>query len=459
MTPPRFLVLTAWSEQHSLAVHQLLDDVLGELGTLPPAEGTTPLISFLELAAEELLTNIFFHGYGGKSGQARLECCATTEQGRQGVLLRITDGGTPFDPFTEAPTPDIDMDCQNRTVGGLGVFLVKSLATRHHYERHETSNVVELFFPLPEQEHREAREATKSAAQSGGSSKRRPIDGQGDSVNNDAGLAKGVILGSALILLLFLVFMPCPVLAEGVILHYEVVEEERPAEAMRPVQSLRPHQSAQPAQAPLTPPSLPTYPNAINKEGPPAPSSAPPFAQANAAPQAKALTPVPTEYLLDGMDVNALSPHAALLALPRMVPPPLALALREGRITAPAQWEALIAEAAHTHGLPPALIAAVIKTESDFRPDTVSHKGAQGLMQLMPATQHYLGVTDPFDPRANVLAGCAYLRLQWERFGNLELALAAYNAGPQNVIKYNGIPPFAETQNFVRRVQSHMDAY
>ena len=104
--------------------------------------------------------------------------------------------------------------------------------------------------------------------------------------------------------------------------------------------------------------------------------------------------------------------------------------------------------------LPEELIASVIHTESAFQARAESPKGAQGAMQIMPQTQRELGLTDPFDPEANVLAGCAYLRRQLDRFGSLELALAAYNAGPANVKKYGGIPPFPETRDYVARVTS-----
>ena len=164
------------------------------------------------------------------------------------------------------------------------------------------------------------------------------------------------------------------------------------------------------------------------------------------------------ERLIDGMDVYSLSPHAARLALPRMMTPQFALALRQGRasLPPPAAWNAIIRRAAQRYGLPEALVAAVIHTESHFQPDVVSPRGAQGLMQIMPDTrrelERELGPIDPFDPEANVMAGCAYLRRQFDRFRSPELALAAYNAGPGAVLKYGGVPPFGETQAFVRRV-------
>ncbi|MBQ9274417.1 MAG: lytic transglycosylase domain-containing protein [Succinivibrio sp.] len=115
-------------------------------------------------------------------------------------------------------------------------------------------------------------------------------------------------------------------------------------------------------------------------------------------------------------------------------------------------WLKEARKAADASGLPLNLILAVIDTESGAVAQAVSEKGAQGLMQLMPATQLDLGVANPFDPEENIMAGSRYLAWLYQRFNDLELALAAYNAGPGNVAKYGGIPPFAETQNFVRRV-------
>lgn len=184
------------------------------------------------------------------------------------------------------------------------------------------------------------------------------------------------------------------------------------------------------------------------------------------------------ERLLDDMDVYALSPHARLLALPRMVSPDLARRIGSGRAAfpGPADWEAMTARfngtdaavaapgsvprvwegvirrAAAQYALPPALVAAVIRVESGFDPASVSPKGARGLMQLMPGTQGELGIADPLDPEANVRGGCAYLRRQLDRFGALNLALAAYNAGPGAVIRYKGMPPYPETRAYVSKV-------
>ena len=110
-------------------------------------------------------------------------------------------------------------------------------------------------------------------------------------------------------------------------------------------------------------------------------------------------------------------------------------------------------DAAARHGVPASLVAAVIAVESKFNSRAVSQRGALGLMQLMPGTAALLGVRDAFDPRENVEAGARHLRELLDRFANdVALALAAYNAGPQAVIKHGGVPPYPETQAFVARV-------
>lgn len=119
--------------------------------------------------------------------------------------------------------------------------------------------------------------------------------------------------------------------------------------------------------------------------------------------------------------------------------------------------DAIFEEAAKLYGLPVNLLKAVAKTESGFNANAVSKSGAMGVMQLMPQTAKSLGVTDPFDARQNIMGGAKYLKSTLDQFGDVTLALAAYNAGPGNVQKYGGVPPFAETQNYVRKVASYME--
>ena len=117
--------------------------------------------------------------------------------------------------------------------------------------------------------------------------------------------------------------------------------------------------------------------------------------------------------------------------------------------------EKLVREAAERHSVDPALIRAVIETESNWNPGAISRKGAVGLMQLIPTTAKRFGVNDLFSPQQNVDAGVRFLKTLLERYnGNLELALAAYNAGEGAVDRAHGIPRFRETRDYVQRVQS-----
>ncbi len=126
----------------------------------------------------------------------------------------------------------------------------------------------------------------------------------------------------------------------------------------------------------------------------------------------------------------------------------------------PTNYDPYIREAARLYQIPEALVRAVIRVESNFDPRAVSRANAQGLMQLIPATAERMLVTDPFDARQNVLGGTRYLRVLANTFnGNIQLTLAAYNAGENAVIKYRGIPPYEETQMYVTKVMQFYNLY
>lgn len=126
--------------------------------------------------------------------------------------------------------------------------------------------------------------------------------------------------------------------------------------------------------------------------------------------------------------------------------------------TADNSLSSIFQKAADTYGVSVNLLAAMAKQESNFQSDAVSKSGAVGVMQLMPATAAYLGCTDSYDPEQNIMAGAKYISELLNKYnGDTSLALAAYNAGSNNVDKYGGIPPFEETQNYVAKITAYMN--
>ncbi len=127
--------------------------------------------------------------------------------------------------------------------------------------------------------------------------------------------------------------------------------------------------------------------------------------------------------------------------------------------TGSTSMDAIFEEAARTYDVPLNLLKAMGKAESGFDASAVSSAGAQGVMQLMPATARSLGVEDSFDARSNIMGGAKYISQQLKKYnGNIDLALAAYNAGSGNVAKYGGVPPFKETRNYIQRIKEYMNS-
>ncbi len=124
------------------------------------------------------------------------------------------------------------------------------------------------------------------------------------------------------------------------------------------------------------------------------------------------------------------------------------------------RFQPIILETAERYEIEPAIIKAIIMAESGFNPKASSHKGARGLMQLMPRTAEYLGVVDSFDPAQNIDGGVRYFKRLLKRFdSDVELALAAYNAGSRNVRKYGGVPPFKATKIYIKKVLKYYETF
>jgi len=164
-----------------------------------------------------------------------------------------------------------------------------------------------------------------------------------------------------------------------------------------------------------------------------------------------------------GKDVEVSSVYETPTAIRRVIPDAgdasgVDSVGTSSRVAAGTPYASLFESAAAKYGVGADLLSAVAKQESGYDPRATSHAGAQGLMQLMPATAEGLGVTNAYDPAQAVDGAARLLSSLLDRFGSTQLALAAYNAGPGAVLRYDGIPPYAETQNYVRSVMSTLEA-
>lgn len=187
---------------------------------------------------------------------------------------------------------------------------------------------------------------------------------------------------------------------------------------------------------------------------PPAPLAAADEANAVLTPFSATLQRAQTGGEQPGVTVTP----ASLGPLPPMPISPDATQLAPLQQSGTAQYDGLIQTYAEKHNLDPVLVKAVIQTESGGNPNAVSHAGAMGLMQLMPSNVKEAGISNAFDPAQNIAAGTAQLSNLLAKYGgDVDLALAGYNAGPGNVNKYGGVPPFRETQNYIRKVHAAME--
>jgi soluble lytic murein transglycosylase-like protein len=167
-----------------------------------------------------------------------------------------------------------------------------------------------------------------------------------------------------------------------------------------------------------------------------------------------------TAVLAAAMSSTPLArPVVALLPPTAKVKPTIEVTEEYVAVPASEAYDEIIAEAARLYDIDANLIHAVMQAESAFHPYAVSRAGAEGLMQLMPELSDEMGVGDAFDPRENIMGGVRYLkRLLDYHDGNLDLALASYNAGPGNVERYGGVPPFRETRNYVKTIKQILAA-
>ena len=153
--------------------------------------------------------------------------------------------------------------------------------------------------------------------------------------------------------------------------------------------------------------------------------------------------------VLDGRAAQQYAGSVRLTPNPIVIPGTEGIPAYQGSYSG--QYLQMARNAARKHGIPEDLFLRLVQQESGWKPAIESHAGALGLAQLMPDTAARLGV-DPLDPAQNLEGGARYLKTQYDRFGSWRLALAAYNAGPEAVVKYDGIPPYAETQGYVKAI-------
>lgn len=149
----------------------------------------------------------------------------------------------------------------------------------------------------------------------------------------------------------------------------------------------------------------------------------------------------------------------SLFFAPTPPPPPTLETTKADFFRREVPYGDIIYREAKRNDLQPEFVAAVIEAESDFRPQLVSNKSAQGLMQIVPETSRLLGCDNPFNPEQNIAAGTKYLHYLLDRFGDQSVALAAYNAGEGNIERFGGIPPFGETHDYLGRVAQHTREY
>jgi soluble lytic murein transglycosylase-like protein len=166
-----------------------------------------------------------------------------------------------------------------------------------------------------------------------------------------------------------------------------------------------------------------------------------------------------TAVLAAAMSSAPLARPVVALLPPQKVTPNVEVSAEYVAIPANQAYDDIIVEAAEKYDMDANLIRAVMQAESAFHPYAVSRAGAEGLMQLMPELSDEMGVSDSFDPRENIMGGARYLkRLLDYHNGNIDLALASYNAGPGNVERYGGVPPFRETRNYVKTIKQILKA-